>query len=184
MFDLLLEEDFLDLASREAILSELRTAGAQPAVVYGQQAGGAVDTRVRSTKRLVVAAQTRALVISRLMERKTSIAAHFGVELNVCEEPQFLRYQAGDFFVAHQDGNTPLILDASRLRKISVIVFLSAPDTYEGGSLVFHGKYPDADIRQTLRAHAGSLVAFRSETTHEVTPVIRGERYSIASWYR
>jgi len=28
------------------------------------------------------------------------------------------------------------------------------------------------------------LVAFRSETTHEVTPVTHGERYSIASWFR
>ena len=30
----------------------------------------------------------------------------------------------------------------------------------------------------------GTLVAFRSETTHEVTPVTHGERFSIASWYR
>ena len=184
MLDLLLEEDFLDASSREAILAELLTAGAQPAVVYGQQAGSAVDSRVRRTKRLIVAAETRTLVISLLMERKTMIGEHFGVALNVCEEPQFLRYETGDFFVAHQDGNTPLILDDSRFRRISVIVFLSAPDTYEGGSLVFHGKYPDTDVRQSLRANAGSLVAFRSETTHEVLPVTGGERYSIASWYR
>jgi SM-20-related protein len=30
----------------------------------------------------------------------------------------------------------------------------------------------------------GILVAFRSETTHEVTPVTHGERLSIVSWYR
>jgi predicted 2-oxoglutarate/Fe(II)-dependent dioxygenase YbiX len=29
----------------------------------------------------------------------------------------------------------------------------------------------------------GTLVAFRPETTHEVTPVTHGERLSIACWY-
>ena len=35
-----------------------------------------------------------------------------------------------------------------------------------------------------LRGEPGTLVAFRSETTHEVTPVTHGERYSIVSWFR
>jgi predicted 2-oxoglutarate/Fe(II)-dependent dioxygenase YbiX len=30
----------------------------------------------------------------------------------------------------------------------------------------------------------GTLVAFPSETTHEVTPITHGERLSIVSWYR
>jgi predicted 2-oxoglutarate/Fe(II)-dependent dioxygenase YbiX len=30
----------------------------------------------------------------------------------------------------------------------------------------------------------GMLIAFRAETTHEITPVTHGERYSIVSWYR
>ncbi|MCA1578026.1 MAG: 2OG-Fe(II) oxygenase [Acidobacteria bacterium] len=30
----------------------------------------------------------------------------------------------------------------------------------------------------------GTLIAFRAETTHEVTPVTHGERYSMVSWFR
>ena len=32
--------------------------------------------------------------------------------------------------------------------------------------------------------HPGSLVTFRSETTHEVTPVTHGVRYTFATWFR
>jgi len=40
------------------------------------------------------------------------------------------------------------------------------------------------DSRVVVRGEAGTLVAFPSETTHEVTPVTSGERFSIASWYK
>jgi predicted 2-oxoglutarate/Fe(II)-dependent dioxygenase YbiX len=35
-----------------------------------------------------------------------------------------------------------------------------------------------------MPALPGSLVAFRSETTHEVIPVTHGERFTVVSWYR
>ena len=183
MFDLLVASDFLDASSREVILDDLRTAGSQAATVYGKAAAGAVDRDMRRTKRLAVTAATRDLVLARLIEWKPVVEKHFGVALDRCEEPQFLRYETGDFFVAHQDGNTGLIYDDSRFRKISTIVFLSPPQSYEGGSLVFRGRYPDFET-QTAAAECGSMVAFRSETTHEVTPVTSGHRYTIASWYR
>jgi predicted 2-oxoglutarate/Fe(II)-dependent dioxygenase YbiX len=50
--------------------------------------------------------------------------------------------------------------------------------------LRFAGLYAESYRRVELEAEPGTLVAFRSETTHEVTPVTHGERYTIASWYR
>ena len=38
--------------------------------------------------------------------------------------------------------------------------------------------------RATATAQPGTLVTFRSETTHEVTPVTHGVRYTIATWFR
>ena len=110
--------------------------------------------------------------------------------LKECEEPQFLRYEPGDFFVAHQDGNTPLIHDDSRFRKVSVVLFLSrasdepSPETYGGGELVMHGPYSGPILREKVNAVPGTLVAFRAETTHEVTPVTHGERFTVVSWFR
>ncbi|HWK90117.1 MAG TPA: 2OG-Fe(II) oxygenase, partial [Longimicrobium sp.] len=119
------------------------------------------------------------------------IEAHFRVKVTECEEPQFLRYETGDYFVAHQDGNTPMVWDDSRFRRISAVIFLSrksgepAPDTYGGGALVFHGAYTGLERERVAAAAApGSLVTFRAETTHEVTPVTHGVRYTIATWFR
>jgi SM-20-related protein len=190
VIDLLTIDDFLDDAARVALLDELNRSAGDAATVSGGGEGRAVEALVRRTTRVAVPPETRAEVRRRLMERKGAIEKHFGVALGECEEPQFLRYQEGDFFVAHQDGNTPLIRDDTRHRKVSVIAFLSprsgepAPGAYGGGSLVFHGRYPEVDLRVAAPAAPGTLVAFRAETTHEVTPVTHGIRYTLVSWFR
>ncbi|HEX8693868.1 MAG TPA: 2OG-Fe(II) oxygenase [Longimicrobium sp.] len=190
MIDLLEIENFLDAATRADIVAELERAGGAPATVLGAEAGGVVHSAVRRTTRVAVSPETRALVRQRLMERKAEIEAHFGVAVTEVEEPQFLRYETGDFFVPHQDGNTPMVWDDSRFRRISAVVFLSArsdepePDTYGGGALVFHGPYAAPEARVAASAAPGTLVTFRAETTHEVTPVTHGVRYTIATWFR
>jgi SM-20-related protein len=174
--------DFFDPVTRQRILDELRNAAAHDATVYG--VGKSVDTQVRRTKKVAASEATRALLQQQLEARKAELERQFGVEIDEIEEPQFLRYTAGDFFVAHQDGNTPLIRDDTRFRKVSIVIFLSDRDDYDGGELQLHGKYPDFDLRESAPAEPGTLVAFPAETTHEVTPLTRGERYTIVSWYR
>lgn len=187
--------NFLDTETCERILAELRSNRGNPATVYREVASGVVDERVRRATRLEPCAETVELVVRSLLERKSIIEEHFGVSVSDCEEPQFLRYVVGDFFVTHQDGNTGLIHSVrEQTRIVSVIIFLSEqsesplPNTYCGGSLVFHGwgsRMPGLeDLRESVSGEAGMLVAFRAETTHEVMPVEHGERYTIASWYR
>lgn len=188
MIDLLEIENFLDDATRADLVAELDAAHGAPATVLSADAGGRMDA-ARRTTRVAVSPETRARVRARLMERRAQLEAHFGIAVTECEEPQFLRYETGDYFVAHQDGNTPMVWDDSRFRRISAVVFLSrksdepAPDTYGGGSLLFHGPYPTNE-RVAAGAQPGSLVTFRAETTHEVTPVTHGVRYTIATWFR
>jgi SM-20-related protein len=182
--DLFVVKHFLEPLVCEAIVAEMKTAESTAATVYGRSASGSVDANVRKTLRVVPSNKTLELVTQRLWEYKAAVEKHFSVNLNECEEPQFLRYLEGDFFVAHQDGNTGLLQLDSERRLISTVIFLSReaespePDAYCGGSLVFsHSGF-------RAPAEPGTLVAFRSETTHEVTPVTHGERFSIASWYR
>ena len=181
---------FLDEPTREALVAELNRAAGAAATVLSSEAGGTVRPSVRKATRVAVSADTIALVTRLLMDRRPEFEAHFDVALNTCETPQFLRYETGDFFVPHQDGNTPLVYDDSRFRRISIVVFLSTrseepvPDTYGGGAFVFHGPYTGPQLRVTARADPGTLIAFRAETTHEVTLVTHGVRYTIASWFR
>lgn len=166
----------------------MRSAPASAALTYGK-GEGAVDERVRRASRVAPSTATVINVTRRLEEHRQSLESHFDVELSGCEEPQFLYYRVGDFFVAHQDGNTGLInLESDRTRRVSVTIFLNnqsekrQPETYSGGSLVFSDWR--TGNREEVPGEAGTLVAFRSETTHEVTPVTHGERYAIVSWYR
>ena len=190
-FNLYLDSEFLDARTCDEIIKELAHVPHNPATVYGSSATGAVDEAVRKTIRLVPSAQTVDYITAKLVKAREAIASHFGIDLEQYEEPQFLRYEVGDFFVAHQDGNTGLMLtEREQFRKVSVIIFLNrqsevdAPHCYAGGSLVFTEWRPRRDCGQyLLAADPGTLVAFPSETTHEVTPVTSGQRYSIVSWY-
>jgi SM-20-related protein len=190
MIDLYVIRDFLDSATLGRFVAETRAAGGGPAAVYGLAASGAVDPLVRRVTRVCVSAGARDLAERLLLERRAEIGRHFGAQLGECEEPQFLRYREGDFFVAHQDGNTPLVHDDTRFRKVSVVVFLNpqraepAPGAYGGGSLVLRAPYPHHSHSLAAAADPGTLVAFRSETTHEVTPVAHGERLTVVSWFR
>jgi SM-20-related protein len=179
--DLLEIEGFLDATTLAELVAELDRAGGRPAAVLSEAQDGTVRPTVRKATRIAVAEATREGVKERLMERKPEIEAHFGVALTGCEDPQFLRYEPGDFFVPHQDGNTPLVWDDSRFRRVSDE---PAEGAYGGGELVFHGPYSGPDFRVAAAAQPGSLVAFRAETTHEVTPVTHGVRYTIATWFR
>jgi SM-20-related protein len=182
-----LEIDLLDEAACAALRAELRAASGRAAGLLGRTQA---EARVRKVTRAKIPSATCARVTRLLMERKGALERHFGLALGECEEPQFLRYQTGDFFVAHQDGNTPLVHDDSRFRKVSAVLFLSPqsedplPGTYGGGSLVLHGPYSGPPLELPLAPAPGTLVAFRAETTHEVTPVTHGERFTIVSWFR
>jgi SM-20-related protein len=183
--DLFVVTQFLEPSLCDAIVAEMKTAAGSAATVYGSSVSGTIDQSMRRTFRVKPSNETVAIVVQKLLAAKAAIEKHFAVTLAECENPQFLRYREGDFFVAHQDGNTGLLRLETEQRLISTVIFLSResesqPGAYRGGSLVF------SNLRERFRAPAepGMLVAFRSETTHEVTPVTQGERYSIASWYR
>lgn len=187
-FDLYLVSNFFDAETCRDLIAETRTSTASPAVTYGQGSSGEVKERVRKVTRAQPSEKTITRVTQRLMDHRERIAEHFGVSLSHCEEPQFLCYRTGDFFVAHQDGNTGLVsLDSDRSRLVSVSMFLNRQsataegDSYSGGSLVFSDWRSNKKFE--LAGEAGTLVAFRSEITHEVIPVTQGERYSIVSWY-
>jgi SM-20-related protein len=185
--DLLLIRDFIDPATCEGILQEMLSAPANAATVYLKDSTGEVEARMRRVSRVLMRPETVALIRRSLLDNRQVIGKHFDLVIEDCEEPQFLRYRTGDFFVAHQDGNTGLIKSSQEeFRKISVSIFLNdqsesaRPGTYGGGSLVFHPRHASS---YHLHAERGNLAAFRAETTHEVIPVTHGERFAIACWY-
>jgi SM-20-related protein len=179
-------EDFITEEERRALVDELLAASAEPSTVLG----GGVENRARKSRRVAVSDATRTLIEGKLRDAMPELAEHFGVPLTSWETPQFLRYDEGDFFVPHQDGNTPLVHDESRHRRLSAVIFLSdrsqaaAEGAYGGGELVFHGRYVGAETPTPVAGTPRSMVVFRSEETHEVTAVTHGVRFTVAVFYR
>ncbi|MEA2941091.1 MAG: SM-20-related protein [Bradyrhizobium sp.] len=189
MIDTFEVKSFLDPAECAGLRAELRQAAGSQATVLSRDPGGEAKPLVRRSTRMRVPARTAEQITARLMQQTDALEQRFGRALSSCEPPQFLRYLPGDFFVAHQDGNTPLIHDDSRFRKVSAVIFLTAfsegpaPESYGGGALVLHEPYSGPDLRVPLTPLPGTLICFRAETTHEVLPVTHGERFTIVSWY-
>src|ERR1041384_6965400 len=123
--DLFVVPQFLQSRLCETILAELKYLEGNAATVYGRSTSGTIDENMRRTLRLLPSNETIELVMRRLWSCKEAIEKHFAVALNECEDPQFLRYREGDFFVAHQDGNTGLLRQDTELRRISTVIFLS-----------------------------------------------------------
>ena len=192
--ELFLVREFLDPEACAAVRAEARAAAGHPAPVYIEGAEGVVHEDVRKTSSLEVSAETIADVGRRLRELQGEIGGYFGLSLNDCEPPQFLRYGVGDFFVRHQDGDTDqLEFDHLRVRKVSVVLFLNGwkgddpSETFGGGALlIYRANGEDAEAAPlvfNVGGEAGLLVAFRADTVHEVAPVTRGERFTVVSWF-
>ncbi len=189
-FNLFLLRNFLDAKTCARLRAELAEAPTTQAPVYIQGTEGLVHETVRKTTSVHPVGETFEDIHARLFQQQSAIEQHFGETLHDCERPQFLRYEKGDFFVRHQDGNTrQLDFDHLRVRRISIVVFLNdfsvEPEDgcFSGGVLTF---YDQADQTTTfgLEGETGLLVAFTAETFHEVLPVTSGERFTIISWFR
>ena len=130
----------LDAATLERIRREMGAGEGAPATVLGSAPQQRIVSTARRAMQVDVSEAARGAVVDVLAARKPRIQAHFERRLDGFEEPQFLRYGPGDHFVAHQDGNTPLLHDESRFRRVSVVVFLSAPAAFRGGALVLYDR--------------------------------------------
>ncbi len=86
------------------------------------------------------------------------------------------RYEPGMNYGSHVDD---ALMNGMRT-DVSFTLFLSDPDTYDGGALVIETSGGEDDIKLP----AGSLVAYPSTTLHRVEPVTRGARLAAVGWAR
>lgn len=190
---LFLVKDFFDAELCARLRSEARSVTAVAATIRKEGSTHVIDESVRKTNRANVSALTKSMVEARLLALQPRVESHFDVVLAGYERPQFLVYKQGDYYGPHQDSNSePDAPDYVRARRVSVVIFLDsaagAPgrDAYCGGSLTLYGLIDDSGWKTygfPLIGEAGLLVAFRSDTVHEVTPLTDGERYTIVSWF-
>lgn len=185
-------DGFLDSSDCARLRSEIdSSSGAAARITGGQE--GRVDENVRRALVADVSKPTATFLRSRLRDLMPDIEQHFRLRLADCEGPQFLAYDPGCFFRAHNDSSShPDAAKYLKSRQISLVLFLNAESAatseggYGGGQLIFYGLLEGAHWEKCpLPVHAatGLLVAFRSEPTHDVKPVTFGRRYTIVTWF-
>ncbi|MDN4503768.1 Fe2+-dependent dioxygenase [Alteromonadaceae bacterium BrNp21-10] len=94
--------------------------------------------------------------------------------------PLFNCYQGGQAFGTHIDNairqvpGTPVKVRTD----ISMTLFISEPDEYEGGELIMEDTYGSHKVKLP----AGDLVIYPSTSLHRVTPVTKGRRMASFFW--
>ncbi|MGA8649139.1 MAG: Fe2+-dependent dioxygenase [Xanthobacteraceae bacterium] len=94
--------------------------------------------------------------------------------------PLFNRYGAGQHFGVHVDNAVRGDhLTGVRIRTdLSVTLFLSEPEQYDGGELIVEDYYGS----HRVKLPAGHLVLYPASSLHAVTPVTRGVRVASFFW--
>ena len=192
-FGLLAVNNFLERDLCTEIRQEMASASEVAATARVADRSYAVDQQSRRTNWAEVSEETTSLVSDRLISLREDVAEVFGIEVSGIQQPQFLRYREGDFFAAHQDrGSDRKGAEFALQRQVSAVIFLNdeteqaGPDTYEGGALTLFGLLnggDDRDVGLPVQGEAGALIGFPSEMLHEVTPITRGERFTVVSWF-
>ena len=92
----------------------------------------------------------------------------------------FNRYGVGQHFAVHVDNAVRGDhLTGARIRTdLSVTLFLSEPDEYDGGELIVEDYYGSHEVKLP----AGHLVLYPASSLHTVTPVTRGVRVASFFW--
>src|SRR5580704_3581543 len=144
------------------------TAGAQSAMVKNNdQRPPNGDTSRRLGEHVVKALAANPLFVSAAIPRHIF-------------PPLFNRYGVGQHFGVHVDNavrGDPLT--GTRIRTdLSVTLFLSEPDEYDGGELIVEDSYGSHGVKLP----AGHLVLYPATSLHTVTPITRGVRVASFFW--
>ena len=149
----------------------------------GRSTAGAQSALVKSNEQLPpdseVSRKLGNRVVSALTANPRFISAAIPLQIF---PPLFNRYAAADghHFGIHVDNAVRGDhLTGLRIRTdLSVTLFLSEPDEYDGGELVVEDVYGSHEIKLP----AGDLVLYPASSLHMVTPVTRGLRVASFFW--
>src|ERR1700691_2156464 len=149
----------------------------------GRSTAGAQSALVKNNEQLPpgseVARKLGKRIISALTANPRFISAAIPLQIF---PPLFNRYAAADghHFGIHVDNavrGDPFT--GLRIRTdLSVTLFLSEPDEYDGGELIVEDHYGS----QEIKLPAGHLVLYPATSLHTVTPISRGLRVASFFW--
>lgn len=92
--------------------------------------------------------------------------------------PLFNRYEPGMEYGAHVDGAIMPTATEPMRTDLAITLFLSSPETYQGGELILQLASGDQEIKLA----AGDALIYSAKYIHRVEPVRSGVRLAAVSW--
>jgi PKHD-type hydroxylase len=169
-----------DILSK-AEVAEFRVAMDAAAWEDGRATAGVQSAMVKKNEQLSpnseIAQRLGEFVIRALVANSLFVSAAIPKQIF---PPLFNRYGVGQHFGVHVDNAVRGDhLTGTRIRTdLSVTLFLSEPDEYDGGELIVEDYYGS----HRVKLPAGHLVLYPASSLHTVTPVTRGLRVASFFW--
>lgn len=147
----------------------------------GRSTAGAQSALVKQNEQLPPAGETARNLGERVVTALTASPLFMSAAIPLrIFPPLFNRYGVGHRFGTHVDNAVRGDhLTGMRIRTdLSVTLFLSEPDEYDGGELVVEDLYGSHEVKLP----AGDLVLYPATSLHMVTPITRGARVASFFW--
>ena len=149
----------------------------------GRSTAGAQSAMVKRNEQLPPDSEAARTLGNRILSALTASPRFISAAIPLqIFPPLFNRYAAsgGHHFGLHVDnavrGDR---LTGQRIRTdLSVTLFLSEPDEYDGGELVIEDSYGSHQVK----LEAGDMILYPATSLHRVEPVTRGTRFASFFW--
>ena len=158
-------------------VARLRELMAKAKFIDGRETAGALAQQVKNNRQIDPDDETvpemRQIVADGLDANQLFYSA---ARPRHIRPPLFSRYVPGMEYGNHVDD---AIMGGMRT-DLSFTLFLSDPESYDGGELVIDSTAGE----QEIKLPAGSAVLYPATSLHRVAPVTRGERLAAVTWIR
>ena len=113
---------------------------------------------------------------------KINEACRWEFDIKGIEPIQYGIYKSGGKYDWHADQHSKPV--KGLVRKISMTLFMSDPEEYQGGEFDLELFNPNTKSRyKTFKLKKGAAIFFQSDAWHRVRLVNSGVRKSIVAWY-
>jgi PKHD-type hydroxylase len=165
--------DLMDKATVASLIALMERAG----FVDGRTTAGEMAAQVKNNNQVdnddPLMPQMRQ-ILNECLEK--SYLFHSAARPRHVRPALFSRYVPGMEYGNHVDE---AIMNGMRM-DLAFTLFLSDPDSYDGGELVIDN--PTGE--QEIKLPAGSAVLYPATSLHRVAPVTRGQRLAAVTWIR
>jgi PKHD-type hydroxylase len=160
-------------------LKTIRKAMADGVYQDGQKTAGVRAKRVKHNEQLSPKDEHRKVIDTLVLDAlwQNGEFHRFAVPRHI-NRPLFSRYTGGMNYGRHVDDAFMGPPRHKMRTDLSLTIFISSPDEYEGGELEMASSYGP----QEVKLPAGAAVVYPSSTLHRVKPVTGGERLAAVTW--